>query len=97
MNGRNPMKEIHDFLEKHKGQETIELCPMCKKHPAIIEKYKETATVRNIPVEYEQIVYFCSTLGEDDLDCYFIPSKVMDENLKRIREAYERKISNDRT
>ncbi|MCR4889665.1 MAG: DUF4065 domain-containing protein [Ruminococcus sp.] len=64
------------------------LCPMCKKHPAIILKEKAKTIIKDEEVEYEEKVYFCSTLGEDDEDAYFIPPKVMNENLLNAKNAY---------
>ena len=67
-----------------------ELCPMCKKHDAIIIKEWTSTEKNGLPVEYEDITYFCSALGKDDPDAYFVPPKVMDENLRRIREAFDK-------
>lgn len=72
-----------------------ELCPMCKKHEAIINTRRVKTIIKGIEVEYDETEYFCSTLGEDDDCAYFIPPKVMDENLKRAREAYNRRVEND--
>ncbi len=69
-------------------EEKVILCPMCKKHPAIIKIEKATTIIKDTSVEYDELVYFCSTLGEDDEDAYFIPPKVMDENMLRARNAY---------
>lgn len=73
----------------------VELCPMCKKHEAIIKTEVARTIIRGIEVEYNETVYFCSTLGEDDEDAYFIPPKVMNENLRRARESYEAKMDGD--
>ena len=70
----------------------VELCPMCKKHEAIIKTEAARTIIRGIEVEYNETVYFCSTLGED---AYFIPPKVMNENLRRARESYEAKMNGD--
>lgn len=69
-----------------------ELCPMCKKHEAIVKTERAKTIIKGIEVEYNETVYFCSYLGEDDEDAYFIPSKVMNENLRRVREAYNELI-----
>lgn len=69
-----------------------ELCPMCKKHEAIVKTERAKTIIKGIEVEYNETVYFCSYLGEDDEDAYFIPSKVMNENLRRARESYEAKM-----
>ena len=67
-----------------------ELCPMCKKHSAIIRK-RQTQSLRNDkPVECEEEYYFCSYLGEDDPDAYFVSPQMMNENLLRLIQAYEK-------
>ena len=66
-----------------------ELCPMCKKHEAIINTRRVKTIIKGIKVEHDETYYFCSYLGEDDDCAYFVPAKVMDENLRRAREAYE--------
>lgn len=63
---------------------------MCKKHGAIILEEKATTIIKGEKVEYNETVYFCSTLGEDDEDAYFVPSKVMDDNLLKARNAYRK-------
>lgn len=68
----------------------MELCPMCKKHEAIINTRRVKTIIKGVEVEYDETYYFCSTLGEQDDDAYFIPPKVMNENLRRAREAYEK-------
>lgn len=66
------------------------LCPMCKKHSAIIMKEKAETIIKSEKVEYDETIYFCSTLGEDDEDAYFIPPKVMNENLLNANNAYRK-------
>ena len=73
----------------------VELCPMCKKHEAIIKTEVVKTIIKGIEVEYNETVYFCSTLDKDDEDAYFIPPKVMNENLQRARESYEAKMEGD--
>ena len=70
----------------------VELCPMCKKHEAIIKTEAARTIIKGIEVEYNKTVYFCSYLSEDDEDAYFIPSKVMNENLRRAREVYKARM-----
>ena len=72
-----------------------ELCLICKKHEAIVKTEKAKTIIKGIEVEYNETVYFCSYLGENDEDAYFIPSKVMDENLRRVREAYKARVDGD--
>ena len=70
----------------------FELCPMCKKHEAIIVKQKLKMIRNEIEFEYDNIVYFCSILGEDDSDAYFVPPKVMMQNELTAMRAYEKKV-----
>ena len=65
-----------------------ELCPMCKKHEAIINTRRVKTIIKGVEVEHDETYYFCSYLGEDDDCSYFVPAKVMDENLQRAKEAY---------
>ena len=67
-----------------------ELCPMCKKHDAIILKEWTSMDIDGLPVEYENTTYFCSFLGKDDSDAYFVPPKVMNENVRQLRKAIDR-------
>ena len=66
-----------------------ELCPMCKKHEAIINTRRVKTIIKGVEVEHDETYYFCSYLGEDDDCAYFVTAKVMDENLRRAKEAYE--------
>lgn len=68
----------------------MELCPMCKKHEAIINTQRVKTIIKGAEVDYDETYYFCSTLGEDDDCAYFIPPNIMAENLRRAREAYEK-------
>jgi putative zinc finger/helix-turn-helix YgiT family protein len=62
-------------------------CPFCDKTHAIqILKRFTQALVKNEPVDYEQIYYYCSIVDEE-----FVPAKVMDENLLRARDEYRKK------
>ena len=67
-----------------------ELCPLCKRHPAIIRKRQTQSLCNDKPVEYEEEYYFCSYLGEDDPDAYFVSPQMMNENLLRLIQAYEK-------
>lgn len=69
-----------------------ELCPMCKKHEAIIIKQKLSAIHNEVEFEYDDTVYFCSFLGEDDPNSYFVPPKVMIQNQLSMMRAYEEKV-----
>ena len=68
----------------------MNLCPMCKKHESIIIDRTAKGYYKGKYVDYEETVFFCSTLGEDDPDAYFVPPKVMDKNLLRLMQAYEK-------
>ena len=72
-----------------------ELCPMCKKHEAIVTTRRAKTIINGIEAEYNETVYFCSYLGKDDEDAYFIPSKIMNENLRRAQESYEARMDSD--
>lgn len=65
------------------------LCPMCKKHPSIIMSDEAETLCKDKPVKYKRQYYYCSYLGEDDPDAYFETGKLLNENLARIRKAYE--------
>lgn len=69
-------------------EKKIIVCPLCKKHEAIIIEEKTKTIIKGEEVEYIEKVYFCSTLGEDDEDAYFVPPKMMNENLQRAQNAY---------
>lgn len=68
----------------------IKLCPMCKKHNAIIINRMAKGYYKGKYVDCEETVYFCSTLGEDDPEAYFVPPKVMNKNILRVMQAYEK-------
>lgn len=68
----------------------MNLCPMCKKHTVIIMKKKTQDLRHDKPVEYEAHYYFCSYLGADDPAAYFETSQLMNENLLRLMQAYEK-------
>ena len=66
-----------------------EKCPMCGKHD-IIRKIAQTHTeINGKSICYEEEYCYCSTFGENDPDCYFIPPEMMKSNLQRARRAYE--------
>lgn len=66
-------------------------CPMCGKiHSIEIFTEKETTIVNDEEVTYDAIIYFCENSDEDE--AYFVPSSVLNENLKRARKAYEQMI-----
>lgn len=67
-----------------------ELCPMCKKHEAIINTRKSKTNIQGVKIEFDEIYYFCSYLGENDECAYFVPAKVMNENIRRARDIYDR-------
>lgn len=75
-------------LPEYKGKP----CPMCKKHEAITIKRKATTIHNEVTVEYDEFIFFCSFLGKDDPDAYFVPPKVMMQNQLSAMKAYEKKV-----
>lgn len=64
-------------------------CEMCgKKHPVDILKEKTTTYIKDELVECEETVYFCCNCDEDE--AYYVPSKVLNENLMNARNAYRK-------
>jgi len=62
-------------------------CPFCDENHLIqIRKRTTKSLVKNEPVEYEQIYYYCAVEDEE-----FMPSKVMDKNLLKARNEYRKK------
>lgn len=62
-------------------------CPFCDiSHPIEIRKRLAQSLVKNEPVEYEQIYYYCPIDDEE-----FTPGGIMDHNLLKARDAYRRK------
>ncbi|MFA4885538.1 MAG: type II TA system antitoxin MqsA family protein [Desulfotomaculaceae bacterium] len=62
-------------------------CPFCDvTHPIEIRKRLTQSLVKNEPVEYEQIYYYCPIEDEE-----FTPSRIMDQNLLKARDAYRSK------
>lgn len=65
-------------------------CEMCgKEHLVEIIKQTSEVYIKDELVEYEETVYFCSNCDEDE--AYFIPAKIMNENLMNARNAYRKK------
>lgn len=59
-------------------------CPLCDtEHEIDVKVEKSIALIKGKKVEYDKIVYYCNE--EDDEFC---PSKIMDKNLLRARDAY---------
>ena len=75
-------------LPEYKGKP----CPMCKQHEAITIKRKATTIRNEVTVEYDEYVFYCAFLGEDDPDSYFVPPKVMLQNQLSAMKAYEKKV-----
>lgn len=64
-------------------------CEMCgKEHSVDIIKEKSTAYIKDELVEYEETVYFCCNCDEDE--AYYVPSKILNENLMKARNAYRK-------
>lgn len=65
-------------------------CEMCgKEHSVEIIKEMTTTYIKGELVKYEETVYYCSNCDEDE--AYFIPSKIMNENLLNAYNAYWKK------
>ncbi len=64
-------------------------CEICgKEHLVDIIKEKATTYIKDELVEYEETVYFCGNSDEDE--AYYIPAKVLNENLMNARNAYRK-------
>lgn len=69
---------------------TKALCPVCKKHTAIITERPAVSVVHGETVEFKEVVYFCSALGASDPDSFFATASAMEENLSRAQQAYRK-------
>lgn len=66
-------------------------CPICGKVHSIEKRSRiVTGLVKAVKVDYEEIYYYCDNFGSDKDYQEFVPAGLMDENLKRAREAYEK-------
>lgn len=62
---------------------------MCgKEHFVEIIKEMAMTYIKNELVEYEETVYYCRNCDEDE--AYFIPAKIMNQNLMNARNAYRK-------
>lgn len=66
------------------------VCPMCKKHKTIAVFDIDTTVYRGVDVEYPRVTFFCSTLGEDDDDAYFMHGTLWDINTSMMQACYYR-------
>ena len=77
------MTAPNDLLIKEAQYE----CPFCdESHTVELRKRLIQSLVKNEPVEYEQVYYYCPIEDEE-----FVPSKIMDENLLRARDEYRKR------
>lgn len=77
------MSRTNDFLINESQYD----CPFCDiNHTIQIRKRFTQSLVKNEPVDYEQIYYYCSVEDEE-----FMPSKIMDENLLKARDEYRKR------
>lgn len=77
------MTAPNDLLIKEAQYE----CPFCDEiHTVEFRKRIGKSLVKNEPVEYEQVYYYCPIEDEE-----FVPSKFMDENLLRARDEYRKR------
>ena len=62
----------------------IDFCPFCGgTHEAQTEHF--TGTLRGVTFEADEQFYFCPETGEE-----FVNGRLMDLNVNRLREAYEK-------
>jgi len=60
-------------------------CPLCEKtHKVKVCEEETKALIKNKPVAYKEIFYFCPENNEE-----FYPEKIMDENLVKARDSYK--------
>lgn len=75
---------VKEYILKEKKYD----CPFCEKeHVVQVKKKISKANVKDSVIEYDQIMYYCPEEEEE-----FIPSKMMDKNLLRARDAYRTSI-----
>ena len=61
-------------------------CPFCKSEHKIEKKViVSESLVKGIPIESEKIVFYCENSNE-----YFVPLKIMKENLLKAKDAYRK-------
>lgn len=61
-------------------------CPLCEKiHKVRVIEEETKALIKNKPVEYKEIYYFCLESNEE-----FYPEEIMDENLLKAKDSYRR-------
>lgn len=64
-------------------------CPICNRiHPVEMRKRATQALLKNETIDYFEAYFLCPESGEEENE--FVPAKVMDENLLRVRDAYRK-------
>ena len=64
------------------------VCPFCEEEREMeVKKIKQIEKVKNLDVEYEAVVYYCSECDE-----YFESGEMMESNLRALRDAYRVKM-----
>ena len=76
------MEEQRKLLDK--------LCPMCKQHSAIAVFRNVKTEYRETEVEYPAVELFCSTLGEENEEAYFMTGPLWNANRQSLKCAYLR-------
>lgn len=76
------------FDMKDKLIESIEMnCPVCGNTHMVEKRLRETqALFKGEVVDYEEVYFLCDKA--DDEENEFVPAKVMDSNLLKVRDAY---------
>lgn len=66
-------------------------CPVCGKVHNVEKRSRiVTGLVKAVKVDYEEIYFYCDNFGSKDDYQEFVPAGLMDENLDRAREAYNK-------
>lgn len=76
------MEEQRKLLDK--------LCPMCKQHKAIAVFREVQTEYKGVMVSYPCVEMFCSVLGEDDEDAYFMTGPLWNTNRQSLKASYLR-------
>lgn len=64
-------------------------CPICNRiHPVEMRKRATQALLKNETIDYFEVYFLCPESDEEENE--FVPAKVMDENLLRVRDAYRK-------
>ncbi len=68
-------------------------CPICEKQHEIEHRQRFTqALYKDKIVDYVETYYICLEYDDEN---EFVPAYIMDENLSKVREAYQKKYNNN--